>query len=86
MIAFQLDTAGIFQKGAVANPWDPWDPDAEYPAGKLQLEDYDHSDTLGSLELIRKITPVWQVVIAWRSVAGVMDLAPHRHNFDLQIN
>ena len=42
MIAFQLDTAGIFQKGAVANPKDPWDPDAEYPAGKLQLEDYDH--------------------------------------------
>ena len=41
MIAFQLDTARIFQQGAVA-PKDPWDPDAEYPAGKLQLEDYDH--------------------------------------------
>ena len=42
MIAFQLDTAGIFQQGVVANPKDPWDPDAEYPAGKLQLEDYDY--------------------------------------------
>ncbi|EDR00410.1 uncharacterized protein LACBIDRAFT_334175 [Laccaria bicolor S238N-H82] len=35
---------------------------------------------------IRKIANVWQVVIAWRSVAGVMELAPHRHNFDLRIN
>ena len=35
---------------------------------------------------IRKITKVWQVVIAWRSVAGVMDLAPHRHDFDLRID
>ena len=38
---------------------------------------------------IRKITKVWQVVIAWRSVAGVMDLAPHQATlpfFDLQIN
>jgi hypothetical protein len=42
MIAFQLDTARIFQQGAVANPKDPWDPDAEPPAGRLQLEDYDH--------------------------------------------
>ncbi|EDQ98762.1 uncharacterized protein LACBIDRAFT_296756 [Laccaria bicolor S238N-H82] len=41
MIAFQLDTAGLFQQGAVADPKDPWDPDAEYPAGTLQLEDYD---------------------------------------------
>ena len=29
---------------------------------------------------IRKITKVWQVVIACQSVAGVMDLAPHRHD------
>ena len=35
---------------------------------------------------IRKITKAWQVVIAWRSVAGVMNLAPHHHDFDLQIN
>ena len=42
MIAFQLDTAEIFKKGRVANPKDPWDPTAEYPAGKLQLQDYDH--------------------------------------------
>ena len=38
---------------------------------------------------IRKITKVWQVVIAWRSVAGVMDLAPHQATlpfFDLWIN
>ena len=37
-------------------------------------------------ENIRQITKVWQVMIAWRSVAGVMDLAPHRHDFDFQIN
>jgi hypothetical protein len=42
MIAFQLDTAGIFKEGRVANPKDPWDPTAEYPAGKLQLQDYNH--------------------------------------------
>ena len=41
MIAFQLDTAGIFKEGSVADPKDPWDPTAEYPAGKLQLQDYD---------------------------------------------
>ena len=35
---------------------------------------------------IRKIMKVWQVVIAWQSVAKVMDLAPHCHNFNLQIN
>jgi hypothetical protein len=42
MIAFQLDTAGIFKEGKVTNPKDPWDPDAEHPAGRLQLGDYDH--------------------------------------------
>ena len=42
MIAFQLDTAGIFKEGRVANPKDPWDPTAKYPAGRLQLQDYDH--------------------------------------------
>ena len=43
IIAFQLDTAGIFKKGTVANPKDPWDPTAEYPAGRLQLQDYDRN-------------------------------------------
>jgi hypothetical protein len=42
MIAFQLDTAGIFKEGRVADPKDPWDPTAKYPAGRLQLQDYDH--------------------------------------------
>ena len=44
--------------------------------------------TCGTLKFtcIRKITKVWQVMLAWQSVAGVMDLAPQHHNFDLQIN
>jgi hypothetical protein len=42
MIAFQLDTAGIFKEGRVVNLKDPWDPTAKYPAGRLQLQDYDH--------------------------------------------
>ena len=42
MIAFQLDTTGIFKEGGVADPKDPWDPAAKYPAGRLQLQDYDH--------------------------------------------
>ena len=42
MIAFQLDTAGLFREGRVADPKDPWDPTAKYPAGRLQLQDYDH--------------------------------------------
>ena len=42
MVAFQLDTAGIFKEGRVADPKDPWDPTAEYPAGRLLLQDYDH--------------------------------------------
>ena len=42
MIAFQLDTAGIFKEGKMVNPKDPWDPTAKYPAGRLQLQDYDH--------------------------------------------
>ena len=41
MRVFQLDTAGIFREGSVADPKDPWDPTAEYPAGRLQLQDYD---------------------------------------------
>ena len=42
MIAFQLDTAGIFKEGRVANSKDPWDPTAKYPPGRLKLQDYDH--------------------------------------------
>ena len=42
MIVFQLDTAGIFKEGRVADVKDPWDPTAKYPAGRLQLQDYDH--------------------------------------------
>jgi hypothetical protein len=42
MAAFQLDTAGIYKEGRVADPKDPWDPTAEYPAGRLQLQNYDH--------------------------------------------
>jgi len=42
MITFQLDMAGIFKEGNVANPKDPWDPTTKYPAGRLQLQDYDH--------------------------------------------
>ena len=42
MIAFQLDTMGIFKKGGVADSKGPWDPTAKYPDGRLQLQDYDH--------------------------------------------
>ena len=42
MRAFQVDTTGIFKEGRMADPKDPWDPTAEHPAGRLQLQDYDH--------------------------------------------
>ena len=40
MLAFELDTTGIFKEGRVADPKGP--TVAEYPAGRLQLQDYDH--------------------------------------------
>ena len=39
--AFLLDTTGIFKEGEAVNAMDPWDPDVKYPAGKLELNDYD---------------------------------------------
>lgn len=51
MIAFKLDTTGIFKEGGVA---DPKDPTAEYPAGRLRLQDYDHDGCPRSVTLIQE--------------------------------